>query len=623
MRLYVGSSTDFIDDTVHNRIADKLTSAYKHNFRFMPSASEVNSWKNSLRAVSQVFDAARFHDHGIALEYELPLSSMRLDCIITGRDDLVRDQAIIIELKQWDTCELGDSEKVVTWVAGGNREVLHPSVQVGQYKQFLEDGHTAFHEGPNPVVLSACAYLHNYTFGESDPILDEQFGDALRTCPLFAADDVDEMVSFMDVRLQRGQGMEVLRRMDESRYRPSKKLLDHVGKIVDGMAEYVLLDEQLVAYERVMAEARAGHRDRRKSVIVIRGGPGTGKSVIALNLVAALSKLGLNSHYATGSKAFTTTLRKIVGTRAAQQFKYFNSYRDAEYNEIDVLVCDEAHRIREKSLIRFKPAPDKWQIEELLHVAKVSVFFIDDKQIVRPKEIGSTQYILDAAARQDCRVFDYSLQTQFRCAGSDAFVSWVNNTLEIERTPHVLWNLNEEFDFRIFESPGALEIAIKERLEQDNTARLTAGFCWPWSDPLKDGLLVPDVQIGDFHRPWNARSGKGRLHRSVPPESLWAYDPRGVGQVGCIYTAQGFEFDYVGVIFGHDLVYRHDKGWVGQKEHSKDRVVRGAGDAFLDLVKNTYRVLLTRGLKGCFVYFMDNETEDFFRSRTENIPIEQ
>ena len=160
---------------------------------------------------------------------------------------------------------------------------------------------------------------------------------------------------------------------------------------------------------------------------------------------------------------------------------------------------------------------------------KVRVFFIDDKQIVRPNEIGSTQYILEATARKDCRVLDYSLQTQFRCAGSDAFVSWVNNTLEIERTPHVLWNLNEEFDFRIFESPEALEIAIKERLEQDNTARLTAGFCWPWSDPLQDGLLVPDVQIGDFHRPWNARSGTGRLNRSVRPVSLWAYDPRGGG----------------------------------------------------------------------------------------------
>ena len=513
----------------------------------------------------------------------------------------------------------------MTFVAGEHRDVLHPSVQVGQYKMYLEDAHTVFYEGDDPITLAACSYLHNYSFAKNDPIRASKFSTYISEFPLFSADDVDHLIEYLDGRLARGEGMYALDRILESTYRPSKKLLDHVGSLLDGKSEYVLLDEQLVAFNRVLAEAESGYKDKRKAAIIIVGGPGTGKSVIALNLLAELSKKGLNTHYVTGSRAFTNTLKKIVGNRAAQQVRFFNSYTNAAYNDIDVMICDEAHRIRETSNNRFMPKSKrskKLQIDELFHAAKVGVFFVDDKQIVRPGEIGSASTIMEAATKKNYRIYDYKLEAQFRCNGSDGFINWVNNTLEIERTANVLWNLNDKFDFRILESPQALEQQIEKSLAQKATARLTAGFCWPWSEPKHDGTLVDDVVIGDFQRPWNAKSDAGHLAKNIPPESLWAYDPRGVHQIGCIYTAQGFEFDYVGVIFGKDLVYRHGKGWIGHKTESYDTVVKRAGDEFIDLVKNTYRVLLTRGLKGCYVYFQDQETEEFFRSRTETIPLE-
>jgi hypothetical protein len=200
----------------------------------------------------------------------------------------------------------------------------------------------------------------------------------------------------------------------------------------------------------------------------------------------------------------------------------------------------------------------------------------------------------------------------------DAFVSWINNTLGIQRTPHVIWNQADGFDFEIFPSAHALEDAIRQKLENGITARLTAGFCWPWSNPKSDGTLVDDVVVGDYARPWNAKSDSGSLAPGIPKESLWAYDDGGVNQVGCIYTAQGFEFDYVGVIFGPDLVYEPEAAeWKGDKTKSHDTVVKRSGDRFTQMVKNTYRVLLTRGMKGCYVYFMDKNTEHFFRSRTE------
>ncbi len=284
---------------------------------------------------------------------------------------------------------------------------------------------------------------------------------------------------------------------------------------------------------------------------------------------------------------------------------------------VDVMICDEAHRMWERSRSRQFPATGKLQIEELMNASRAAIFFIDDKQSVRPDEIGTAEYVIDFATKTGCRIFDYKLEAQFRCAGSAGFVNWIENTLGVERTANVLWNSNDNFEFAIVDSPKRLDELIREKIAEGHSARLIAGFCWEWSGPRSDGTLVEDITIDDFRRPWNAKPDAGHVARGIPRAALWAYDPRGVDQVGCVYTAQGFEFDYVGVIVGADLVYRPEIGWVGQRENSFDTVVRRSKSDFVDLVKNTYRVLFSRAMKGCYVYFVDKETENFFRSRIE------
>jgi DUF2075 family protein len=621
MRLFAGTSQQFIQDTIQNQIAEKLKLAFFGYFRYYPSQSGVNSWRNSLRAISLVFQYANLVNQGIILEYQLPLTSRRLDCLICGRDATNKDNAVIIELKQWDKCYPADGEnEVITWV-GGNREMLHPSVQVGRYKTYLEDTHTAFHVDENPVLLNACTYLHNYNYYSDDVLFSEKFKTALENYPLFTADDVNRLKDYLAAKLQKGDGIDVLRRIEESKYRPSKKLMDHVVNVIRGKPEYVLLDEQQIVYDKVLSCAKEGFHDKQKTVIIIKGGPGTGKSVIAINLMADLLLKGYNAHYATGSRAFTETLRRIIGPRGSAQFKYFNSYSDAENNSLDVLIADEAHRLRVTSNSRFTPKSKRLeipQIEELINASKVAAFLIDDDQIVRPGEIGSVQYIKEYAQKKNCRVFEYELEAQFRCNGSDAFVNWVNNTLGIKRTANVIWDQFEEFDFKIFENPVELENAIKDRVREGYTGRVTAGFCWAWSNPNPDGTLKDDVIIGEYHRPWNARPEARILARGIPKSNVWAYDPNGINQVGCIYTAQGFEFDYAGVLFGNDLVYNFDtQSWEAHPENSADNVVKRSKNKFTDLVKNTYRVLLSRGMKGCYVYFTDKDTERFFKSRIE------
>jgi len=528
MRLYIGSTQQFIKDTVHNQIADRLKSAFFNYYRYTPSPSEIKSWRQSLASISQVFQLNNLLDHGIILEYQIPFTSKRLDCLIAGRDARRKDNAVIIELKQWEKCSPADGEnEVITYTGGANREVLHPSAQVGQYATYLQDVHTAFYEPPKPVMLSACAYLHNYRFVSDEVLLTEKFAQTLERYPLFSMDDVDPLSDFLKMRLEGGAGLEVLGRIEDGKYRPSKKLMDHVGNVIKGNPEYILLDEQLVAYDRVMASARKGVGDRRKTVIIIKGGPGTGKSVIAINLMADLLLAGYNAHYATGSKAFTETLRKIIGNRGAVQFKYFNSYMDANPDAVDVLICDEAHRIRETSHNRFTAKAKRTgapQIQELISASRVSVFFIDQDQIVRPAEIGSVRHIKEFAAKNDCLLFEHELETQFRCSGSEAFVSWINNTLGIARTAHVLWTGEENFEFKIFDSPESLEEASRLKAREGFSARMTAGFCWEWSKHNPKDALNDDVVIGEYKRPWNARHEATNLPKGVPKAQFWAYE---------------------------------------------------------------------------------------------------
>ena len=625
MRLYSGTITQFSEDTAYNRIADKLRNSFFEYFHYYPNSAEINSWQNSLRAISSVFQLANLTDNGIILEYQLPQTSKRLDCLVCGRDPEKRDNAVIVELKQWQKAmpSVGERE-VVTWIGLSERDVLHPSVQVGQYKEYLQDYQSTFYEGNFPVILSACSYLHNYPLIPGDVIFDGKFRFYLENFPLFTKDQVRDLCSFLNKRLSFGGGVEVLNRIENSKFKPSKKLMDYIAGVIQGLKEYTLLDDQLVVYDMVKEAVKEGVLKGRKSAIIVQGGPGTGKSVIAMNLMGDLSREYYNTHYVTGSRAFTATLRYILGSRSSFQVRHFNRYGKALDNEVDVIIADEAHRMWETDRSRFTRSTDRNNtpiVDQLIRASKVSVFFVDNYQIVRPEEVGSASYIETHAVSLNVNIIKIRLEAQFRCQGSDAFVNWVNNTLGIERTANVIWSGEEQFDFRIFDSPESLERAIAEKREMGKKARLAAGFCWPWSAPNEDGTLVSDVVIGSYMRPWNAKSdiGNRKLAVGIPSEKLWAHDPNGFNQIGCVYTAQGFEFDYIGVIFGNDLIYDLDKqAWEGHPENSYDRPLKRSKNKYLELVKNSYRILLSRGIEGCYVCFLDKSTERFFKSRMDN-----
>jgi hypothetical protein len=347
VQLYAGSTAEFISDAVQHRVAEKLGESYYEYFRFRASASEFASWQNSLTALTSHLQYADLHDGGIALELQLPLTSARLDAILTGHDAAGRERAVIVELKQWTSAQpAGIDDCVLTFLGGKLREVPHPSVQVANYRRYLGDMNSAFYDERGAVLLDACSWLHNLDAASRARLRGPEFETAVAAAPLFTGHDAEPFRSFLRERLAAGRGVPVLARVTGGRYAPSKKLLEHTARAIAGESAYTLLDDQIVAFQSVMTLARKGLRSKaERAVVVVKGGPGTGKSVLAVNLMGELLKEGKNVQHATGSKAFTENLRKVLGARSRPLLQYFNSYGAADPGAVDVLVCDESHRI--------------------------------------------------------------------------------------------------------------------------------------------------------------------------------------------------------------------------------------------------------------------------------------
>lgn len=622
MRLYAGSAVSFVDDATRNRIGGILTDEFVRVFGFRPSEGERRSWINSLQKVKDLLEGARLRDHGVLLEYQLPFNSRRLDCLLTGRDGDGLARAEILELKQWDKCDRVDEpNEVLTAVGGRMRMVLHPSAQVAGYQQYLEDMHTAFY-GEDPIRLGSCAYLHNFSPVDAGPLVDAKFSSVVAEHPLFLSDGFDALVARLQKALSKGGGLPILQKIERAPLRPSRRLMEHVSAVIRGLPVYHLLDDQVVAYDAVRKAVGDGRELPAKRAIIVKGGPGTGKSVIALNLMANLLRAGVDARHATGSRAFTQSLRKSVGGRASEMFGWTLSFSNLPADSVPVVIVDEAHRIRQTSAHRFTPKSRRSgmsQIQEILSAARTSVFFIDDLQAVRPDEIGTSSYIRRNAEALGISVSEFELEIQFRCMGSDAFVTWVDGVLDLRQEETPKYVRSSDFELRFVDSPDELEQRLATKVASGKSARMVAGFCWDWSDPRKDGTLELDVAIGGFERPWNAKPDAGRLAKGIPKAVHWAIDPSGFSQIGCVYTAQGFEFDYVGVIIGPDLRVNAETGKLqGVKEGSADQGIKGPPQTCSELIRRAYRVLLSRGILGCFVYFTDPDTRRYFEGRIDS-----
>jgi hypothetical protein len=579
-----------------------------------PSPGEVRAWNASVPMLANDLVDAGLGSVEMLIELRLPLTSRRVDVVLAGQHPQTGlPSYVLVELKQWHGAEaFEDSETLVHVDAYGPNPVLHPLEQVAGYRQYLLDFLPGLQDRQDAVT--AVAYLHNATeFGISG-LREYRQTEHLR---LFSGERKADLVAYLGTVLDReSPGTDAADAFLSLHVGPSKQLLALAADEIRKQEQFVLLDEQKLAFDLVLHEVAKAQQADHKCVVIVTGGPGSGKSVIALSLVGELARQGRSVLHATGSRSFTQTLRTVAGRgapRVRSMFKYFNSFMDAERNGLDVLILDEAHRIRESSVNRYTKAglrTDRPQIDELISAARVPVFLLDQFQVVRPGELGTVEEIETWSTDLGLSVRKISLDDQFRCGGSEAFIHWVQRLLGLEAGGPVSWIGDGAFSVAAVDSPAEMESILSQRHANGYGARMTAGFCWPWSDPQRDGSLVDDVVVGSWSRPWNLKGD--RAIGGAPPSALWATDPAGFGQVGCVYTAQGFEYDWNGVILGPDLVWRDDR-WTAVRAATCDPDLRSAtrvpDQEFARLVTNVYKVLLTRGMIGTLIHSTDAQTQ--------------
>ena len=611
MLAYVATKNQFLDDAA--TIEDIVREQVRQKLNIRVGESEYRAWRNSLgNAMSHVMRSNLIPDDvGVAIEYRLDLGKKRIDFMLSGKDSSGKPSLFIIELKQWEKVDESPTrDHVKTYLGGAIREELHPSYQAWSYQSRLESFNEFIYE--TGVSLNSCSYLHNCP--TNNVVGSSRYEEILSRSPVFVKGQVSELTEKIGSHISLGGGIDTLEKIDASPIRPSARLADAVGNMLKGIEEFVLLDEQKTIYEKIL-EAASKSQKGKKQVIIVDGGPGTGKSVISINALSTLTRDRLNARYVTANGAprdvFKAKLSDQLKSDAFKQlFSGSGSFHSSESNSYDVLIADEAHRLTAKS--GFYKNEGENQIKEIIDVAKTSIFFIDEAQKVTWADIGEVDSIRVFAAEAGAEIQEFKLTTQFRCNGSDDYLGWLEQFLEVRPRDGQLFSSNS-FDFQVFDSAEELHEEIRSLNKLNGKSRMVAGYCWNWVS--KSDFNLKDIRIGSYEARWNLQKY----------DDSWIINPNSVEDVGCIHTCQGLEVDYIGVIIGDDLRYvdgklitdpsaraRTDKSLSGFKKalsEDEDSALNKADE----IIRNTYRTLMSRGMKGCYIYCTDKKTSEYFK----------
>lgn len=655
--------------------------------------SEFRSWSNSLGYVEKALAMGGLPDDcGVLLEYRLPRTSRRVDVIVTGHDEKGGANFVIIELKQWSSARpLPEDPGLVEARVGGKERVLtHPSFQALSYEQFLRSMCVPVYEGR--IEPRSCAYLHN-DYTDKDSLSAPPNDTYVARAPLFDARDQSHLAGYLKKAVGRGGGGPISWELLHGRLTPSPHLIEEVGRLFSRTKRegFVLIEDQYVAYRRILTQATltvekdraafelpegAPRRFARKAIIV-EGGPGTGKSVVALTVFAELLRsfstdaFARNIRFVSPTASYRNALLAVLkGVSPSERIEELRRSSDVDTffrgavtffkpesrqdfgkgfdpaliaPEYSVLVVDEAHRLNTRTNMYRGSS----MVQDVIRAGAVCVFFLDEEQSLRPSDEGSVERIREVAAQYGAEVVGpLRLEAQFRCQGAEGFLNWLSDALQMPSRGEATANAEgwdrSAFDFGIVDDPRDLVRWVKginaklpagHRLQKGGVlegARLLAGYAWDWSP----ASLNPDADVNDVQ----VRDHEGRVAVSLPWNSRrksteWAILDDTRGQVGCVHTSQGLEFDYVGVLIGRDLRYdpvkkelfadydsfRDREGKAGlfgsgpapkgaEKRRMRNRLV-------LKYVRRCYRVLLSRGIRGARVYCEDKALADYLKAK--------
>ncbi|MFF9221461.1 DNA/RNA helicase domain-containing protein [Streptomyces viridosporus] len=597
-----------------------------------PDAAEERSWRNSWPPLFAALVRAGLKDLQVYLEYGTPGGGRRLDALLVGVGPGGKLVLVVVELKQWQTCRILDEQRVMR---SDGLVTAHPVHQVAAYRSFFQHWRP---KGAPGLEVRGVVVLHNATAGEGAVLAAGAGGDVgipvvsgqelsgpsdglagLLCCGDLAAPEAGQVAAFEAIRWQ-----------------PSSRLLDHVGADLTGSRAFALVGDQQDAFVRIR-QAAAGHLPTgdadaapdgggEGAVITVSGGPGSGKTALAVRLLGYLMRRHPKAapRFITPSGTLRAHLLDAVrGHLAARELFPAAGALRSTARQTGALVIDEAQRLK-RSRTHGLPA----DLADVLEQVPLAVIFLDERQIIRPDEGTTVEEIRTAAHRLGRTHHHLELTGSFRCSGSAAYTAWVDALLYGTPTP---WTGHTGYDLGLADDPFQLQDWIEHATAAGHTARTSAGFCWPWTRTRTRGAttlpldIAIDVPAGPatpartWRAAWNAATALTHPEdgRPLAPHSqLWASHTGGHQQIGCIYTAQGLEYHHAGVIIGPDLTWENGH-WHAHPQHSRDKDLRHlTPDQYLPYALNTYRVLLTRGTHTTRIHTTDPDTHHLLQTLT-------
>jgi uncharacterized protein len=625
MIIYFETRRRFLEDVDNNCLHSRLTEAFRLRTGTVPADQRV--WADEYSRFSLALRQAAIADEvQVALEYHISAAGrFRVDVLLAGNDGAI-DNGMIVELKAWDKADVSDIPDLVFAPVGRGKLTQHPCEQARRYRGMILRFNEDVRE--SGMGLLSAAYLFNLHRRTPEPLEDPRYRDIINDSHLFLANDVPGLCAFLEKHVRHKPSRDVFFLLENGRLVPAPALIERVGSMLDGNEEFVLLDEQHEAYQIIRHAIFAPAKCKGRQVFIVQGGPGTGKSVIAVRLLAEVLQQRRMGFLIAPNQAFRETL---IQSLAGKNTKYredgkaiiqsARSFSEVDYDktkDIDVLIVDEAHRLKDRAYMY----RGKSMVEDMVRAARVSVFFVDETQRVTWEDTGGIDRITRAAKLFKSTIREpLLLRAQFRCGGSDGYLNWLDDVLQIRPTANFDNWADGAYEFEVFKRAEDLHAALVTR-NTENKARLIAGYSWEWPTKARVSHLATNhVRADRLSLPWNYA------------DSNWATAADAINQVGCVHTSQGVEFDWVGVLIGPDLTYadgqivgnplrraKTDKslnGWkkalkaAGQNSSAREDVLQRVQQ----IIKNTYKVLLSRGRRGCFVWCADAALREYLQER--------
>lgn len=580
--------------------------------------SEMNSWDKSLPFISDALSHKDINqDINVAIEYQSQLNKSRIDFLVYGKNENDIDSMVIVELKQWSSMRITSKPNYVhTMGGGGEGDYQHPSYQSLRYGAMLKGFNEYVQD--NKVDINSCSYCHNM-----DSIYDRFIGDIktypfLSQSPVFLEGDKDKLASFIQKYVKKPSRI-LLYEIDNSRIRPSKDFSNMLYTALQGQPIFTLDDGQAASVATIIDETNKALKENKRKTIIIKGGPGSGKSVVAINAMGQLIHPSDGSNpknvcYCTVNFTPRTLYSELLvdgdykKSAIDNLFKTFACFSRSSECDFDCVMFDEAHR---DFLWKFGQGVKREvdMVDRAFYASRVNVWFIDEDQAVTKDDYLTIDKIKNYARKYGSEIIeanDLKLTSQFRCMGGDEYISFINSFLGYDETLKKKYS-SKNYDFRIFDNPTDMWEAIKEKQKEYKNARLLSGYTHEWISKTDENLYDFDMDDGRFKMKWNKFVSYSYIN-----------DSEQLDRIGCIHTIQGVDMSYAGVIIGKDVKYRDGHLVFDKSENAKTDSASGIrnldDETAARLIRNTYKVLLTRGMYGTYVFCEDKELGEYIKS---------